>query len=50
MEEFELGAFIFGFILGVALTYIVMTPKHLKGFKDLVVGVWNKLFKKGGNK
>ena len=44
------GDFIFGFILGVALTYIVMTPKHLKGFKDLILGVWNRLTKKGGNK
>lgn len=42
------GDFIFGLCLGVALTYIVMTPKHRKGFKDLVVGVYNKLFKKGG--
>lgn len=44
------GDFIFGLCFGVALTYIVMTPKHRKGFKDLVVGVWNKLTGKGGNK
>ena len=50
MEEFEWGAFAFGFLFGVALTYIVMTPKHLKGFKDLIVGVYNRLFKKGDKK
>lgn len=49
MEEFELGAFIFGFILGASLTALALKGK-LNGFKDLFVGVYNKLFKRGGNK
>lgn len=43
------GDFIFGFVLGAVIVAIAMTPKHLKGFKDLVVGVYNKLFKKGNS-
>jgi hypothetical protein len=44
------GDFIFGFIFGAAITAIAMTAKHRKGFKDLIVGVWERLTKKGGNK
>lgn len=44
------GDFIFGFILGAVATAIVMTPKHLKGFKDLILGVWERLKGKGGKK
>jgi hypothetical protein len=44
------GDFIFGFILGAAIIAIAMTAKHRKGFKDLIVGVWERLTKKGGNK
>lgn len=49
MEEFEFGAFIFGFILGAGLTALALKGK-LGGFKDLFIGVYNKLFKKGGDK
>lgn len=43
------GDFIFGFILGASITALSMKGK-LNGFKDLFIGVYNKLFKKGGNK
>lgn len=43
------GDFIFGFILGAAITAIAKTAKHRKGFKDLIVGVWERIKgKKGG--
>lgn len=43
--------FIFGLILGAVITACAMSPKIRGGFKDLMVGVYNKLFKKkGGNK
>lgn len=44
------GSFIFGFLLGAGVTAIAMTKKHREGFKDLIVGVWNRLTKKGGKK
>lgn len=50
MEEFEWGAFIFGLILGAVVTACAISKGIRNGFKSLVVGVWNKLFKKGGNK
>lgn len=40
------GSFIFGFLLGAGITALAMKGK-LNGFKDLVVGVYNKLIKKG---
>lgn len=43
------GDFIFGFILGAGLTALAMKGK-LGGFKDLFIGVWNRLTKKGGKK
>ncbi len=43
------GDFIFGFILGAGLTALAMKGK-LNGFKDLILGVYNKLTKKGGKK
>lgn len=48
MEEFEWGAFAFGLILGAVVTACAVSKGNRKGFKSLVVGVWNKLFKKGG--
>ena len=50
MEEFEWGAFIFGLILGAVVTACAMSKGIRNGFKSLVVGVWTRLFKKGGNK
>lgn len=44
------GDFLAGFILGAVITALAITPSIRKGFKDLVVGVWNRLTKKGGNK
>lgn len=43
------GDFIFGFILGAGLTALAMKGK-LDGFKDLVLGVWEKITGKGGKK
>ena len=37
------GDFIFGFILGAVVTALAMTKSVRKGFKDLVLGVINKL-------
>lgn len=44
-----MDGFIFGFILGAGITALWMKGK-LNGFKDLVLGVWNRLTKKGGKK
>lgn len=44
-----MDGFIFGFILGAGITALAMKGK-LNGFKDLVLGVWNRLTKKGGDK
>ena len=49
MAEFEWGAFLFGLILGAVVTACAMSKGIRNGFKSLVVGVWNKLFKKGGS-
>ena len=49
MEEYEWGAFAFGFILGAVVIACAMSKGIRNGFKSLVVGVWNKLFKKGGS-
>lgn len=50
MEELQWGAFAFGFILGVVVTALAMSKKTREGFRDLVLGVYNKLTKKGGKK
>jgi hypothetical protein len=50
MEEIEWGAFAFGFILGAVITALAISKSVRKGFKSLFVGVWEKLFKKGGGK
>ena len=44
------GDFIFGFILGAGLTALALKGK-LNGFKDLFVGIWERIKgKKGGKK
>lgn len=51
MEEFECGAFAFGLILGSVVTACATSKKNREGFRDLVIGVYNKLFKnKKGDK
>lgn len=50
MEEFELGAFAFGLILGAVVTACALKKSIRDGFKSLVVGVWYKITGKGGNK
>ena len=49
MEEFEWGAFAFGFILGAVITALAISKSVREGFKSLIIGVWERIKgKKGG--
>jgi len=48
MEDF---GFIAGLVIGSVVTACAMSKKNREGFRDLVIGVYNKLFKnKKGDK
>lgn len=45
-----MDGFIFGVILGGLVVGLAMTKSVRDGFKDLVLGVWEKITGKGGKK
>lgn len=44
------GDFLAGFFLGALITALAMTKSIRKGFKDLIVGVWERIKGKKGGK
>lgn len=38
-----MDGFIFGVILGATVTALAMTKSVREGFKELILGVWNKI-------